>query len=205
MLYTRRDIGKIALATGFASGFGSELSGATKPNSTVKGVQIGVITYSYGSMPDQSAEATLQYVVDSGLAGCELMTGPVTDWARKKGKWDSSPAAAAAAAAAGSGGRGGFGRGGRGPAPSYAPVAGMKTGYGNDQPAGQWNGQTCPAGRGGAGAGEAARAHRADRVASAAASRRRSRRPRRRPSKSGAWRYRWTSSRICASCTTTPA
>ena len=33
---------------------------AAKPNSKIKGVQIGTITYSYRSMPDQSAEATLQ-------------------------------------------------------------------------------------------------------------------------------------------------
>lgn len=121
MLYTRRDVVKVALASGLASGFGSKLMGATKPNSTVRGVPIGVITYSYGSMPDQSAEATLQYIVDSGLSGTELMSDPVTDWARKKGKWDSSPAAAlAAVAGAGGRGRGGFGRGpqpsGRSPA-----------------------------------------------------------------------------------------
>ncbi|MGE5570912.1 MAG: sugar phosphate isomerase/epimerase family protein [Rhodospirillales bacterium] len=102
-------------------------------------------------MPDQSAEATLKYCIDSGISAIELMGDPVNDWARKKGKWDSSPAAAAAAAAAESmraGGRRGAGiRPPGGPsrqAPSYAPVAGMKTGWGNDQPAGQWNGQACP-------------------------------------------------------------
>jgi sugar phosphate isomerase/epimerase len=158
MLYTRRDMGRIALATGFASAFGSELLAAPKPNSKIKGVQIGVITYSFRELPDQSAEATLKYTVDSGISSIELMGGPVNDWARKKGKWDSSPAAAAAAAVAaargGAGGRGARGGGapgggGRGPAPTWAPVAGMKTGYGNDQPAGQWNGQACPVGRGG--------------------------------------------------------
>ncbi|HVW08127.1 MAG TPA: sugar phosphate isomerase/epimerase [Bryobacteraceae bacterium] len=153
MLYTRRDVGRFALAAGFAS---TKMFGAAKPDSKIKGVQIGTITYSYGSMPDQSAEATLGYVVDSGISAIELMGGPVNDWARKKGKWDSSPAAAAAAAAnAGRGGRGGgFGRGGRGPAPTYPVVAGMKVGFGNNQPAGQWNGVACPAGgegRGGPG------------------------------------------------------
>lgn len=150
MLYTRRDIGKIGLA-GLTSGFASKLIAAAKPNSKVKGVQIGTITYSYRSMPDQSAEATLKYTVDSGISAIELMGGPVNDWARKKGGWDSSPAAAAAAAAGSGGrGRGGFpgGPGGRGPAPAYPPVAGMKTGFGNDQPSGQWNGKSCPAGRG---------------------------------------------------------
>jgi sugar phosphate isomerase/epimerase len=79
----------------------------------------------------------------------------VNDWARKKGQWDSSPAAAAGS---GRGGRGGRGPGGgRGPAPRYPPVAGMKTGFGNDQPAGQWNGKACPQGRGGGPGGEGAR------------------------------------------------
>ena len=154
MLYTRRDVGRMGLAAGLASAFGSRLMAAPKPNSKIHGVQIGTITYSYRSMSDQSAEATLKYIVDSGISAIELMGGPVNDWARKKGNWDSSPAAAAAAAAAaGRSGRGGRGPGGgRGPAKTYPPVANLKTGFGNDQPAGQWNGQACPAtgeGRGG--------------------------------------------------------
>jgi sugar phosphate isomerase/epimerase len=150
MLYTRRDVGRLGLAAGLAGTFGSKLKAAAKPDSKINGVQIGTITYSYRSMPDQSAEATLQYIVDSGISAIELMGGPVNDWARKKGRWDSSPAAAAAAAvASGRGGRGGRGGVGRGRAPTYPPVAGMKVGFGNDQPAGQWNGQTCPEGRGG--------------------------------------------------------
>ena len=154
MLYSRRDIGKIGVAAAFASGLRSKLVAAAKPNSKIKGVQIGTITYSYRSMPDQSAEATLQYIVDSGISAIELMGGPVNDWARKKGQWDSSPAAAAAAALGNAGGRGGRGGGrggpgGRGPEPAYPLVASMKTGFGNDQPAGQWNGKACPAGRGG--------------------------------------------------------
>src|SRR5215472_4816689 len=100
MLYTRRDFGTMGLAAGLASAFGSKLIAAAKPNSKIKGVQVGTITYSYRSMPDQSAEATLKYVVDSGISAIELMGEPVNDWARKKGKWDSSPAAAAAADAA---------------------------------------------------------------------------------------------------------
>ena len=150
MIYTRRDIGRMGLAAGLASAFGSRLTAAPKPDSKIHGVQIGTITYSYRSMPDQSAEATLKYVVDSGISAIELMGGPVNDWARKKGNWDSSPAAVASEAA-GRGGRGGRGGGGgRGPAVAYPPVAGMKTGFGNDQPAGQWNGKACPEGGEGA-------------------------------------------------------
>ncbi|MCP9237789.1 sugar phosphate isomerase/epimerase [Lewinella sp. JB7] len=52
-----------------------------KPNSVIKGVQIGTITYSFRSMPDQSAEATLQYVIDSGISAIELMGDPAETYA----------------------------------------------------------------------------------------------------------------------------
>ncbi|WP_460980762.1 sugar phosphate isomerase/epimerase family protein [Spirosoma fluminis] len=52
-----------------------------KPNSLINGVQIGVITYSFRDMPDQSAEATLQYVLDSGISAIELMGGPAESFA----------------------------------------------------------------------------------------------------------------------------
>jgi len=47
-----------------------------KPNSFINGVQIGVITYSFRSMKDQSAEATLKYVLDSGINAIELIGDP---------------------------------------------------------------------------------------------------------------------------------
>ncbi|MGF1557614.1 MAG: sugar phosphate isomerase/epimerase family protein [Flavobacteriaceae bacterium] len=47
-----------------------------KPNSVIQGVQIGVITYSYRSMEDQSAEATLKYITDSGINAIELIGDP---------------------------------------------------------------------------------------------------------------------------------
>ncbi len=52
-----------------------------KPNSLIDGVQIGVITYSFRSMPDQSAEATLQYILDSGINAVELMGDPAETFA----------------------------------------------------------------------------------------------------------------------------
>lgn len=52
-----------------------------KPNSLINGVQVGVITYSFRDMPDQSAEATLQYVLDSGISAIELMGGPAESFA----------------------------------------------------------------------------------------------------------------------------
>jgi sugar phosphate isomerase/epimerase len=54
-----------------------------QPNSLINGVQIGVITYSFRSMPDQSAEATLQYVLDSGISAIELMGDPAESFAGK--------------------------------------------------------------------------------------------------------------------------
>lgn len=47
-----------------------------KPNSFINGVQIGTITYSFRSMPDQRAEAMLRYVVDAGISAIELMGEP---------------------------------------------------------------------------------------------------------------------------------
>lgn len=52
-----------------------------KPNSLMNGVQIGTITYSFRDMPDQSAEATLQYILDSGISAIELMGGPAESFA----------------------------------------------------------------------------------------------------------------------------
>lgn len=52
-----------------------------KPNSKINGVQLGVITYSFRSMPDQSAEATLNYVLESGINAIELMGGPAETFA----------------------------------------------------------------------------------------------------------------------------
>ncbi len=52
-----------------------------KPDSRINGVQLGVITYSYRSMPDQGAEATLKYVLDSGINAIELMGGPAESFA----------------------------------------------------------------------------------------------------------------------------
>lgn len=52
-----------------------------KAKSLINGVQLGVITYSFRDMPDQSAEATLQYVLDAGISAIELMGGPAESFA----------------------------------------------------------------------------------------------------------------------------
>jgi sugar phosphate isomerase/epimerase len=40
---------------------------------TINGVQLGLITYSFRALKDQSAEATLQYILDCGVNSIELM------------------------------------------------------------------------------------------------------------------------------------
>ncbi|MDR1331275.1 MAG: sugar phosphate isomerase/epimerase [Tannerella sp.] len=54
---------------------------AGKPDSKFGGVQIGAITYSFRSMPDQSLTATLDNAVAAGLSSVELMGGPVEQYA----------------------------------------------------------------------------------------------------------------------------
>jgi sugar phosphate isomerase/epimerase len=87
-MWTRREFGKLALAGAAGSvwavidrPYSSIMSAAERPNSMISGVQIGTITYSYRSMPDQSAEATLRYIVDSGISAIELMNGPAESYA----------------------------------------------------------------------------------------------------------------------------
>src|SRR4051812_2916595 len=85
MAFSRREFARLALAMPAAAMFDKTLIGAAipqaRPNSKFGGVQIGTITYSYRSMPDQSAEATLKYVLDSGISAIELMGGPVESFA----------------------------------------------------------------------------------------------------------------------------
>src|SRR6476619_2525111 len=85
MLYTRRDFGKLALgalpAAVLLNRPSATFAAGAKPNSVINGVHIGAITYSYRSMPDQSADAILRYVVDSGISAIEFMGGPVEAFA----------------------------------------------------------------------------------------------------------------------------
>jgi len=83
MPYTRRDFGKLALgAVPMLALFDRRfVAAADAPNSVVNGVHLGSITYSYRSMPDQSAEAILRYVVDSGISAIEFMGDPVEAFA----------------------------------------------------------------------------------------------------------------------------
>ena len=78
MQYTRREFSKLALSALPAAAL---LEQAKKPNSVIAGVRIGTITYSYRDMPDQSAEATLRYILESGISAIELMNGPAESFA----------------------------------------------------------------------------------------------------------------------------
>ena len=142
MLYTRRELGKLALAVPAAGFLPVSILGQGRPNSNMDGVQIGTITYSFRSMPDQSAEATLKYILESGISAIELMGGPVESFA-------GAPA----------GNPGGGAPSGRG---SGSPAATVPASQRAASPqrveagaAGSWNGQPCEAGgeRGGGGRG----------------------------------------------------
>ena len=115
MSYTRREFGKLALAglpaaalIGRSESIFGAFAAQAKPNSLINGVQIGTITYSYRSMPDQSAEATLKYIVDSGISAIELMDGPVESFA---GAPSSGRGGGAGGAGRAGGGRRGEARG----------------------------------------------------------------------------------------------
>ncbi len=145
MSFTRREFGKLALA-GLPSAAvlarTESLFGAlaqAKPNSVFNGVQIGTITYSYRSMLDQSAEATLKYILDSGISAIELMGGPVESFAGAPESGRGGGAGRGAAAPGGPGGApdaaAGGRRGGRGPVDPANLPPGAKMG--------SWNGTTC--------------------------------------------------------------
>ncbi len=155
MLYSRREIGKLALAglpAAAVLGSTESIFGAfaqAKPNSLIDGVQIGTITYSFRSMTDQSAEATLKYIVDSGISAVELMGGPIESFG-------GAPTAAGRGGRGGGRGQGGpgepggrGGRGERGAMPAELPPGAKR---------GSWNGTECvipapDAPRGGGGGG----------------------------------------------------
>ena len=83
MRYTRREAGRMALTALPAALLARPFSALaqTKPNSLIDGVHVGAITYSYRSMPDQSAEAMLRYVVESGISEIEFMGAAVEAFA----------------------------------------------------------------------------------------------------------------------------
>jgi len=74
-----------ALSLGLLAGTGSwsKLFAATGGSPfSLAGVQVGVITYSYRSMP-ANADQLLKYIVDSGITAIELMGDPTEEYAGK--------------------------------------------------------------------------------------------------------------------------
>jgi sugar phosphate isomerase/epimerase len=82
-LSRREFMGGMAAAAGTSALFGRPAlsQGKGKPDSVINGVQIGVITYSFRSMPDQSAEALLRYCLECGISAVELMGDPAEAFA----------------------------------------------------------------------------------------------------------------------------
>ena len=82
MIYSRREFGKLALASLPGSALmGPALLAQAKPNSLINGVQVGTITYSYRSMPDTTAQGLLKYILDNGISAVELMGEPAEQFA----------------------------------------------------------------------------------------------------------------------------
>jgi sugar phosphate isomerase/epimerase len=117
MKYSRRDLAQLALTAVPAAALLREspltsLLAADRPNSLINGVQLGTITYSYRSMPDQSAQALLSYILADGISATELMGDPAEQFAgapstdRRRGAGGPAPASSGGGApGAGAGGR----------------------------------------------------------------------------------------------------
>lgn len=110
MDFTRRDLGKLALAAIPVSRL------LAKPNSNFDGVQVGVITYSYRSMPGANdAAALLKYIVDSGVSGIEMMAPAAEIYAGSPAPAGRGPGGPGRGPGAPGGQGRGQGRGGRPP------------------------------------------------------------------------------------------
>ncbi len=73
--------GAAALAASSMMPGRSLAAAGAKPDSNFNGVQIGVITYSFRSMPG-SAEDLLKYLTQCGISSVELMGGPAEQFAK---------------------------------------------------------------------------------------------------------------------------
>jgi sugar phosphate isomerase/epimerase len=120
MQYSRRDIGKIALASvPLASAFG-----AKRINSKFGGVQIGAITYSFNRIASPDPEAIIKAYVEIGLGEAELMSNHCEALAGAPQMPAFGRGGAGAGRAPGAPGAGGPPAAGRPPAAGGAPPAG---------------------------------------------------------------------------------
>src|SRR5690242_7060111 len=69
---TRREWNKLALGGLAAAALPIELAAADKPNSKIKGVQLGAQSYSFR---DRSLDEAIRAYADTGLSCCELWAG----------------------------------------------------------------------------------------------------------------------------------
>jgi sugar phosphate isomerase/epimerase len=79
----------IAAAKWEFSGAADVVPHVGRPNSKINGVQISVISYSFRSLPDQSAEAVLRYCRELRINAVELMDRPAEEFAGIQAPLDS--------------------------------------------------------------------------------------------------------------------
>ena len=119
MLYTRREIGTLALAVPAAGLLPAVMHGQTKPNSRWGGVQIGLIAPYAFQGTASTAEEILKGLVDLGISGVELQNDPVEQFAGAPAR----PGRRGPGGPGAPGGPGGPGGGPGGPASAGGPAA----------------------------------------------------------------------------------
>ena len=88
MIYTRREIGKLALAA-----LPAARAWAAKPNSVFGGVQVGInAPYSFHNIPG-GADDILNYMTQTGISAAELRLQPVEAYLKAPAPWTAPPAA----------------------------------------------------------------------------------------------------------------
>jgi len=71
----------ILVAPSLSLGAPAYLPNLKQNNATIEGVTLGLITYSFRALKEQSAEATLSYIKSCGINAVEMMGGPAESFA----------------------------------------------------------------------------------------------------------------------------